>query len=171
MKLFYGLGNFGKEYENTRHNLGQMIIKRFLKKKSVKTSLKTKLQSEIGEWQQNIFATSTGYMNNSGNPIQKVAAFYKIPVNNIYLLHDDLDLPVGEWKLQFDRGAAGHNGVKSAIENLNSKSFWRLRIGIGHPSEFINVEDYVLKPFSREEKEKIDQLTDTILSEIESLGH
>lgn len=170
MKLFFGLGNPGKEYENTRHNLGQIIIKKYLSKNSVSLSKKIKLKSEIVESHKNIFAISTDYMNLSGFSVQKVAAFYKISPENIYIIHDDLDLPVGEWKLQFDRGPAGHNGVKSVIENLGTQAFWRLRIGIGK-SDIIPVEDYVLKPFSSEEKKQIDSLIDTILSEIENLGH
>lgn len=170
MKLFFGLGNPGKEYENTRHNLGQIIIKKYLSKNSVSLSKKIKLKSEVGESHKNIFAISTDYMNLSGFSVQKVTAFYKISPENIYLIHDDLDLPVGKWKLQFDRGPAGHNGVKSVIENLGTQAFWRLRIGIGK-SDIIPVEDYVLMPFSSEEKKQIDSLIDTIFSEIENLGH
>jgi PTH1 family peptidyl-tRNA hydrolase len=99
-----------------------------------------------------------------------VAAFYKISPENIYLIHDDLDLPVGEWRLQFDRGPAGHNGVKSTIENLDTQSFWRIRIGIGHPENNLPVEDYVLKPFTADEKKQISALIDTITGEIENLG-
>jgi PTH1 family peptidyl-tRNA hydrolase len=170
MKLFFGLGNPGKNYENTRHNLGQMIIKNLAKKNNFSLSKKTKLQSEVGESSQNIFAISTEYMNLSGSSVQKVAAFYKIPPENIYLIHDDLDLSVGEWKLQFDRGPAGHNGVISTIENLGTQAFWRLRIGIGKP-EFEEIESYVLKPFSNDEKKQINTVIDTITSVIENLGH
>jgi PTH1 family peptidyl-tRNA hydrolase len=109
-------------------------------------------------------------MNESGIALQKVAAFYKISPENIYIIHDDLDLPVGEWRLQFDRGPAGHNGVKSVIENLGTQAFWRIRIGIGKP-EFDNAEEYVLKPFSKEEKVIIRGTIDKILTEIEKLGH
>lgn len=170
MKLFFGLGNPGKEYDNTRHNLGQMIIKKISEKNSFSLSKKIKLQSEVGESSKNIFAISTGYMNLSGTSVQKVAAFYKISPENIYIIHDDLDLPVGEWKLQFDRGPAGHNGVISTIENLGTQGFWRIRVGIGHP-EFEAVESYVLKPFSSDEKKILLPLIDTIAIEIEKLGH
>lgn len=170
MKLFFGLGNPGKEYENTRHNLGQMIIKKYVETHDRASLLnKSKLQSQLCEIDKNIFAISTEYMNLSGASIQKVAAFYKITPDHIYLIHDDLDLPVGEWKLQFDRGPAGHNGVKSTIENLGTQAFWRIRIGIGHPSEFIPVEDYVLKPFSADEKVLISQTIDKISEEINLL--
>jgi len=107
-------------------------------------------------------------MNLSGTSVRKVADFYKIPPENIYLIHDDLDLPVGEWRLQFDRGPAGHNGVKSVIENLGTQAFWRLRIGIGKP-EFDNAEEYVLKPFSKDEKVLISQTIDKITKEISDI--
>ena len=168
MKLFFGLGNPGKQYQNTRHNLGQMIINNFAKNNHFSLSKKNKLQSEVGEWSKNIFAISTGFMNESGIALQKVAAFYKISPENIYLIHDDLDLPVGEWRLQFDRGPAGHNGVKSVIENLGTQAFWRIRVGIGK-SEFDNAEEYVLKPFFKEEKMLISETLDKILTEIENL--
>jgi len=156
MKLFFGLGNPGKEYENTRHNLGQKIIKKYVDTLPATSLLnKSKLQSQLCEISHNILAISTEYMNLSGISVQKVAAFYKITPDNIYIIHDDLDLSVGEWRLQFDRGPAGHNGVKSVIENLGTQAFWRIRIGIGHPHSDIPVEDYVLKNFSSEEKKVI----------------
>jgi len=169
MKLFFGLGNPGKEYENTRHNLGQMIIRNYVET-FCKTSLlnRTKFNSQICEINKNIFAISTDFMNLSGTSVRKVADFYKIPPENIYLIHDDLDLPVGEWRLQFDRGPAGHNGVKSVIENLGTQAFWRLRIGIGKP-EFDNAEEYVLKPFSKDEKVLISQTIDKITKEISDI--
>ncbi|MFA6007220.1 MAG: aminoacyl-tRNA hydrolase [Candidatus Shapirobacteria bacterium] len=169
MKLFFGLGNPGKDYENTRHNLGQMVIKKYVETHDRASLLnKSKLQSQLCEINKNIFAVSTEYMNVSGTSVQKAAAFYKISPENIYIIHDDLDLPVGEWKLQFDRGPAGHNGVISTIENLGTQSFWRIRIGIGKP-EFEAVESYVLKPFFGDEKVLISQTIDKISEEIEKI--
>jgi len=176
MKLFFGLGNPGKQYQNTRHNLGHILINNFAQNNDFSLSKKSKLQSEVGECSKNIFALSTDYMNLSGISVKKVADFYKIPPENIYLIHDDLDLPVGEWRLQFDRGAAGHNGVKSVIENLGTQAFWRLRIGIGKPRSSVafgegDPEQYVLKPFLKDEKVLISNTIDKILTEIENLGH
>ncbi len=171
MKLFFGLGNPGKQYQNTRHNLGHKIIRDYVETlHATSLSNKPKLNSALIEIDKNIFAISTGYMNESGIALQKVAAFYKISPENIYIIHDDLDLPVGEWRLQFDRGPAGHNGVKSVIENLGTQAFWRIRVGIGKP-EFDSAEQYVLKPFSKEEKVIITETIDKILTEIEKLGH
>ena len=169
MKLFFGLGNPGKQYQNTRHNLGQMIINNYLEaQRAEHIRIKSKLNSSLIEINKNIFAISTDYMNESGIAIQEVVAFYKISPKNIYLIHDDLDLPVGEWRLQFDRGPAGHNGVKSVIENLGTQAFWRIRVGIGKP-EFDSAEQYVLKPFSKEEKVIITETIDKILKEISNI--
>jgi PTH1 family peptidyl-tRNA hydrolase len=170
MKLFFGLGNPGKQYQNTRHNLGQMIIDNFIKAHhAAPLRLKSKLKYSLTEINKNIFAISSDFMNLSGVSVQKVASFYKIIPENIYVIHDDLDLRVGEWRLQFDRGPAGHNGVKSVIENLGTQAFWRLRVGIGK-SEFDTAEEYVLKPFPKEEKVIISETIDKILTEIKNLG-
>jgi peptidyl-tRNA hydrolase, PTH1 family len=174
MKLIIGLGNPDKKYQNTRHNLGQKIIIDYVNK-FYKTSLKkkTNLSSKIYETGQGtnkiIFAIPTEYMNNSGLTVQKIANFYKITPQNIYIVHDDLDLSVGEYKIQFDRGPAGHNGIKSIIENLNTQQFNRIRIGIDKPQNNIPTEDYVLKPFLKEEKDKIENITTEIFSEITQL--
>ncbi|HWS48714.1 MAG TPA: aminoacyl-tRNA hydrolase [Candidatus Methanoperedens sp.] len=167
MKLFFGLGNPEKKYHNTRHNLGQMLIKNFSIKHDFSLSTKNKLQSMVGEYDGNIYAISTNYMNLSGISVQKLASYYNIPPQDIYIVHDDLDITVGEWRLQFDRGPAGHNGVKSIIQHLDSQAFWRIRIGIGHPQSDVNVpiEDYVLKPLTSEERKIILPLIDEITLE------
>lgn len=170
MKLFFGLGNPDKKYQNTRHNLGQMLIKNFSTKHNFSLSTKNKLQSVIGEHNGNIYAISTNYMNLSGTSVQKLASYYNILPKDIYIIHDDLDISAGEWRLQFDRGAAGHNGVKSIIEHLGTQAFGRIRIGIGHPRSSVSnpkeaVEDYVLKPLSSEEKKLILPLINEIALE------
>jgi len=170
MKLIIGLGNPDKKYQNTRHNLGSNILKQF-----VETLHTTSLQNQpkfcasIFEDKKNIFAVPTEYMNNSGLTVQKIAQFYKISPQDIYVIHDDLDLPVGEYKIQFDRGPAGHNGIKSIIENLNTQQFNRIRVGIGKPLNNIPVEDYVLLPFSPEEKIIINKIISEIINKISEI--
>ena len=178
MKLIFGLGNPGKQYQNTRHNLGQSIIKKYVETQ-YKTSLQPKknLDAEIlgtgaglpagrQGTDKIIFAVSTGYMNNSGIPVQKICQFYKINPSDIYVIHDDLDLEVGDYRVQFDRGPAGHNGIKSIIENLNTQAFNRIRLGISKPQNNIPVEDYVLQPFSKDESAIISSITPKIFEEI-----
>lgn len=105
-------------------------------------------------------------MNESGVFVQKIVNFYKIKPENLYLIHDDLDLSVGEWKLQFDRGPAGHHGVESVVQHLGTQAFWRFRIGIGHPLDSTPVESYVLQPFAKDEQVIIDKTINTITQEI-----
>lgn len=181
MKLIFGLGNPEKLYQNTRHNLGQTIIKKYVET-HYNSSLTNKkpLESGIFEtWagltagrqgsQKIIFAISTGYMNNSGLPVQKICQFYKIEPSDIYIVHDDLDLEVGDYRIQFDRGPAGHNGIKSIIENLSTQAFNRIRIGIGKPQNNIPVEDYVLQPFSKPELDIINSTIPKIFEEIKKI--
>jgi peptidyl-tRNA hydrolase, PTH1 family len=149
MKLFIGLGNPGKKYQTARHNVGHMVIDRLPAQKN--------------------FLKTDGYMNESGVFVQKQVHFYKTDLSDLYIIHDDLDLPVGEYRLQFDRGPAGHHGVESVIQHLGSRAFWRLRIGIGHPTDQTPVEDYVLRPFTLDEKVLISQTIDKIIQDL--LGH
>ncbi len=174
MKLIIGLGNPDKKYQNTRHNLGQKIIKEYVETlHATSLTIKPNLSSQIYETGQGsdktIFAIPTEYMNNSGLSVQKISNFYKISPSDIYVIHDDLDLSVGEYRLQFDRGPAGHNGIKSIIENINTQQFNRLRIGIGKPQNNIPTEDYVLQPFSKEESDIINSVIPEIFKKINDL--
>lgn len=162
MKLFVGLGNPGKKYEATRHNLGQMVISKLA---STLTN-SPKLSAQILKDKDTIFAVTNEYMNNSGIAVTKIASYYKITPENVYIIHDDLDLEVGDWKSQFDRGAAGHNGVISTIQHLGTQAFNRIRIGIGHPQGDLPVEDYVLLPFTSQERILIEETIDKIVEDI-----
>lgn len=146
MKLYVGLGNPDHKYQMTRHNVGHMVIDRLPK-------------------QKNYLKTDT-YMNESGIYVQKQVHFYKIELSDLYIIHDDLDLPVGEYRIQIDRGPAGHHGVESVIKHVGSQAFNRIRIGIGKPQNNMPTEDYVLQPFSKDEKVLIDQTIDKITKEI-----
>jgi len=154
MKLFFGLGNPGKDYQKTRHNVGQMVIAKLKKFSDIKTAI-----------------SETHFMNESGIPVQKIVNYFKIDLENLYLIHDDLDLTVGDYRLQFDRGAAGHHGVESVIKYLGTQKFWRIRIGIGKPEKNIPVEDYVLKPFTSEELVIIADTIDKIVKDIDKIVH
>ncbi|MFA6602925.1 MAG: aminoacyl-tRNA hydrolase [Candidatus Shapirobacteria bacterium] len=169
MKLIIGLGNPGAKYEHTRHNVGKNTVFELAKRLNLSFSLKKSLGAYIAQIGQGSGATllayPDSYMNLSGFSIQKLVNFYKIPPANLYVIHDDLDLGVGEWKLQFNRGPAGHHGVESTIEQLGTQEFWRYRIGIGR-NPTIPVESYVLQPFSPTEKEIIYANIDKIISEL-----
>ncbi|HEX8923342.1 MAG TPA: aminoacyl-tRNA hydrolase [Patescibacteria group bacterium] len=177
MKLIIGLGNPGAKYENTRHNVGHLVIKKLLSLNRLTLQSFPKLSAElaqIGQGSQDkvFLGISTDYMNNSGLAVQKITAYFKIDPSDIYIIHDDLDLPVGEWKSQFDRGPAGHNGIKSIIDQLGTQAFNRYRIGIDHPRNSANpnlpVEDYVLLPFNSEDKETVGRVIDEVCQTIQS---
>lgn len=147
LKLIVGLGNPGKRYEKTRHNIGFVFADLFATKFPNLKYLKPQ-----------------DFMNLSGVSVAKTAKYSNIKPDQILVIHDDLDIAVEEWRLQFDRGAAGHNGIKSIIEHLETQAFWRLRIGIGK-SDIIPTEDYVLMPFSKDENSLILAIFDKITSD------
>lgn len=150
MKLFFGLGNPGKQYTDTRHNIGHQIIE----------ILKTK------DLSHSKFDINSGFMNEAGLSAQKTFHFYKVDPKDFYLVHDDLDLPVGEYRIQFDRGPAGHHGVESVIAHLGTQAFSRIRVGIGKPPAHVPVEDFVLQNFTKEEKVLLNKTIDKIVLDL-----
>ncbi len=179
MKLIIGLGNPGKKYDKTRHNLGFTIVEHFLKNfqnaKNTVWENSSKFKSDITqiEWQPKhgslekvILAKPKTYMNNSGLAVKIIADFYKISADDVWVIHDDIDLPLGAMKIRFGGSAAGHHGVESVIENIKTDKFWRFRLGIGEAnsrfkiqnSKLRNVEDYVLGDFTGQEKGKVKNL-------------
>jgi len=154
MKLIVGLGNPGEEYDMTRHNLGFLVMDRFLKDitsvKDSKWSESSKLKSQffITEWQPKlsesekiIIAKPETYMNNSGMAVKLLLDFYKLDTNDLWVVHDDLDLPLGKLKIRFGGAGAGHHGVEHIIDTLGTDKFWRFRLGIGNPRHSIDRKD------------------------------
>lgn len=170
MKIFIGLGNPDSKYQHTRHNLGTQVVLRLVKNFEMTLANHPKTNCQIAKAGQSYFAITNEYMNHSGIAVAKLLNFFKAEPQDLYLIHDDLDLPVGEWRLQFDRGPAGHNGVLSTIDHLGTQAFWRYRIGIGHPLDSTPVESYVLQPFTPDEKKIISQTIDKIVEDIKQ-GH
>ena len=188
MKLIVGLGNPGEKYENTRHNLGFQAVEHFLRdtqsaKQSV-WSVNSKLKSEIATFDLSndkiILAKPTTYMNNSGLAVSLLLAFYKIKPVDLWVVYDELDLPVGSMKIRFGGAAAGHHGVESIIEKIGSDKFYRFRLGIGmshdknhviSKQKFKNAKEFVLGSFGRGDKGKIRELvkhgSDALQSAIE----
>ncbi len=165
--IIVGLGNPGQEYEQTRHNLGFMVVDALVKKLNGRTWKKEPgvLWSKIVD---SIIIKPQELMNVSGKTLQsfllkKKLAYVPLPVSslNVLVVHDDLDFPLGEIHEQVNRSAGGHNGVLSIIEALGTQNFSRLRIGIGNNRDVnIPAEDYVLQKFSGDEKKVIDQAID-----------
>lgn len=170
MKLIVGLGNIGREYENTRHNVGFMAIDKFAYKynasfheeKSFKGSI---AEIRIGAEKVLLLKPST-YMNLSGDSLILVKKFYKIDLEDIIVLNDDLDQPVGKIRYRAKGSAGGHNGLKSIIQNLGTEEFQRIRIGIDR-SKVIPVIDWVLGKFPNEDLEKLNPVFDKVVEGLE----
>lgn len=186
MKLIVGLGNPGEKYQATRHNLGFMVVENFLKdfepveKKVWENSAKFKSDIAELEWQRRSSHGSSGqalnekiflvkpktYMNNSGMAVQLISSFYKIRSEDIWIIHDDFDLPLGSMKIRFGGASAGHHGVESIISTLKTDKFWRFRLGTGvgfgreltAKSDRGKGTDFVLGSFGRGESGKIREL-------------
>jgi len=163
MLLIVGLGNPDLKYQNTRHNVGFMVLDRVMQKllpiKKSKWQEVKKLKSLVVEGENFILAKPQVAMNVNGLAVNKLISNFKLKTSNLLVVHDDLDLPLGQIKIVQKRGSAGHRGVESVIANLGSDDFWRVRVGIGrgfkHESDSSKeVADYVLSPFARQEKQK-----------------
>jgi PTH1 family peptidyl-tRNA hydrolase len=154
MKLIVGLGNPGKKYENTRHNLGFKVLAAFGPYRHDKNS--NALISKIGE---SIFILPQTFMNESGRAVQAVANFYKIDRNEIWVFHDEIDLPLGTIRISFGSSSAGHKGVESIINSINAKDFYRIRMGIMSESKgMIPTEDFVLQNFLPDENTIVEKM-------------
>jgi len=168
IKLIVGLGNPGKQYENTRHNAGFWLVERLaaqhrltLRKEPKFHALVSRLESASGPaW---LLLPQT-WMNESGKAVGALAQFHKIQADEILVAHDELDLPPGGAKIKQGGGHAGHNGLRDIIAHLGTPDFWRLRIGIGHPRDIAaseqEVADFVLHPPRKEEHALIDAVID-----------
>lgn len=159
IQLIVGLGNPGEQYEHTRHNAGCWFIHDLAHQYRVTLRYEPKFQgfhSFINEKEIQLhLLIPTTYMNHSGQAVKAIAQFYKIPNDRILVVHDEIDLIPGDIRLKRDGGDGGHNGLKDIISHLNTKTFYRLRIGVGHPGSSHAVHDYVLSRPSKSEREII----------------
>ncbi len=161
--LLVGLGNPGREYRDSRHNFGFMLIDRLvirLNARGLKMQSKAIVTTATYEGRKLILAKPQTYMNLSGQSIQGLAHFYKLPVENMLVAYDDLDLPFGMIRLRPGGGAGGQKGFASAIEQLGTKDVARLRLGIGRPPGRMDPADYVLQNFSRDEVKILSEIVD-----------
>src|SRR3989344_7214570 len=176
MKLIVGLGNPGEKYEKTRHNLGFLVLDKFLKdflqaKKTIwEDNEKFKCDMAKIDWQPKkgilrriILVKPKTYMNNSGLSVRLASSFYKINPSDIWIIHDEIDLPLGSMKIRFGGGSAGHKGVMSIMNSLGTEKFWRFRLGIGHPKKNQNSEFRIQnsdrkRKFKNRVLKKVDEL-------------
>lgn len=164
MKMIVGLGNPGKEYENTRHNIGFMAIDTIAEKNKITLNSK-KMNGEYVIFeihnQKVLLLKPQTYMNLSGEAVSSFAKYYKIDTSDILIISDDLDMDIGKIKLKYKGSSGGHNGLKNIEFHLHTSEYKRLKIGISKNKE-IGIKDYVLGNFSLEQKEKINSVLDTI---------
>ena len=165
MKLIVGLGNPGREYENTRHNIGFQTIDKFAQKLGISIT-KSKFNGLYIETsvdgEKAILLKPQSYINLSGEVIRKFVDFYKIPVSDILIIHDDLDLAVGTYKIKQKGSSGGHNGLKNIELHLGTQEYKRIKIGISN-NKMMDTKDYVLGRLSREEKKLLEEVEDTVL--------
>lgn len=161
--LLIGLGNPGREYANTRHNFGFMLIDRLavrLNARGMKVQSKAIVMDARYEDHKLILAKPQTYMNLSGQSVQGLAHFYKIPFTNLMILSDDLDLPFGTIRIRAAGGPGGQRGLSSILEQLGTKDIPRMRLGIGRPPARMDPADYVLQNFSRNDIKEISEILD-----------
>ncbi|RLC24086.1 MAG: aminoacyl-tRNA hydrolase [Deltaproteobacteria bacterium] len=162
--LVVGLGNPGDAYVTTRHNAGFMVLDEVAESFSISIE-KRKFDALFGrgliEGSEVILAKPMAFMNLSGIPVQKILNYFKIPFEDMLVIHDDIDLAFGRLQIKKNGGHGGHKGLKSIIKTVGGSNFIRLRIGIGRSEENIGVANYVLGQFSTNEKKLLDRITKT----------
>jgi len=174
-----GLGNPGKKFSKSRHNIGFLLLQYFSKKYNSSFLLKDKLKSSCSEFKINdstyrLFLPNT-FMNNSGEAVLAIVNWYKINLDQIFVILDDKDLPLGKIRFRKKGSSGGHNGLKSIIEKLQTDNFKRIRIGIGSPSSTkgtnnFNTTSHVLGNISLEEKSILDKVYKRVIESLEQLN-
>lgn len=180
MKLIVGLGNPGQEYANTRHNLGFIFVDKLREELGLSAFAENKkFDAEIAEGNyagaKILLAKPDTFMNLSGTAVKKIMDFCKLTPEDLIIVHDDLDIPTGKYKIATDSSSAGHNGVQSIIDQLGTQNFRRIRIGIGETQDGetiacrLEAHNFVLGKISSAETAKIHPIEKEILSEIQKI--
>jgi PTH1 family peptidyl-tRNA hydrolase len=172
IKLIVGLGNHGVKYLKTRHNIGFMAIKKLVENFDLKTFNKRYdaiyYEMNFSKDIKIILIMPQTYMNNSGVAVQKFCRFFKIPANDVIVIHDDIDLELGKIKVKIGGGNGGHNGLKSIDQHIGA-NYLRIRLGVGKPQNDMDVADYVLNNFSKSEEVIVNLMVDFIVNNISDL--
>lgn len=170
MYLVVGLGNYPKEYDLTRHNIGFMCLDNFANKHSADFKVENKFKAEVATCnfggEKIILIKPLTFMNLSGEAVQKVNAFYKIPPENILVVYDDISIDLGKFRFRANGSDGGHNGIKSIINMLSTNKFPRLKVGIGPQPQFMKSEAFVLQKFSNEQ---MDLLNKVVLKSVDAI--
>lgn len=171
MHLVVGLGNPGARYARTRHNVGFLVVER-LASRAGSSVEKNLYGAHVGDGrvgdQKVMLAMPQQFMNVSGQPVASLLGFYKIPKEELIVVHDDMDLPFGRLRVRVGGGHGGHNGIRD-IQRAVGSEFVRVRVGVGRPPERMDPADYVLAPWSSTESAQIDAVVDTAADAVESV--
>ena len=165
-RLIAGLGNPGREYAGTRHNIGFMILDRLAACSGVSFHPSKKWDADLASHGGVHFCKPTGYMNCSGEPVAAISHFYKVPANEILVVLDDIALPLGKIRIRLDGSAGGHNGLRSVIEHLGTRAVPRLRFGIGASEGEKALTDHVLGRFEKSESAVLGESLDRAVAAI-----
>lgn len=162
MKLIIGLGNPGEKYKNNRHNTGFLVV----------DQLKTRIsKSKTLNSKQTLIFKSKNFMNDSGSFVKKLTNAYHLVPSALYIVHDDLDIRLGEYKIQFGKGPKDNNGLNDIYEELGTKDFWHVRIGVDNrdTENRVSGKDYVLEDFTYGERKILDGVINKVCKEIDNL--
>ena len=155
IRLIVGLGNPGRNYSGNRHNVGFMFVDQIAAAQQLELRAHTRWHGQYALWHYSMASAHllkpTTYMNLSGQAVAACARYFKIAPEQILIAHDEIDFPSARLRLKFAGGSGGHNGLKDIISHLSSRNFWRLRIGVGRPSNKDEVKNYVLSDFHADE--------------------
>jgi len=172
MFLVVGLGNPGREYTNTRHNIGFRCVDALAARHNLAFEDKKKSKAKIAlgsiQGQRVLLAKPQTYMNLSGSAVQGLAAFYQIPPAQMMVIFDDLDLPVGTLRIRPKGGSGGHKGVTDIIQRLGTQGFSRIRVGIGRPDTPVDPASYVLRPFEGSDEVEIAEAVERVILAVET---
>lgn len=166
MNLIVGLGNPEKKYEKTPHNIGFSVLNTFQERYNF-PEFEINEDAQISKKGNTILIKPLTYMNNSGVAVKKIAKYYKIPTENILVIQDEIYVPLGELKESTDKTSAGHKGIQSIIDQLGSKNFSRIRIGINNNEKEKDLTEIVLKPLKKEEQEILNETIEDALIAID----
>ena len=168
--LLVCLGNYGKQYENTRHNIGFMAAERLIDKRDLRCNrLRFRALTELIEFggARVLLMMPQTYMNLSGEAVGEAARFYKIPSDHVLVIYDDVSLPLGKLRIRDKGSAGGHNGIKNIIAHLGTDKFPRVKVGVGAPEH--DIVDWVIGSFSAQERKVIDGLLDRVIDAAECI--
>ena len=175
MKLIIGLGNPGQEYANTRHNVGWMVVEKLAQAADIQLEFDKKINAEIAKGKLDnkpvILVKPHSFVNNSGNVVKKVFQVSRSKLHDLIIVHDDLDIEFGHWKLSFGKNAGGHHGVESIIKALKTKAFWRMKLGTANRKLAVarrtgKVADFVLAKFSPAEQDELKPIIKQVIARI-----